>query len=93
MPGPYSIVPINAPALVFTPTYTAKTQPRILRARRGGKVKGEQNVVTQHVTHPGVKAREFTNIISGRAERRLTVRLGKLFKTNMEPYIKVVEGS
>lgn len=61
---PHRIEPRNASRLAFQSGYTAKTTPRVIASRQGGK---SGNVVYSYgVNHPGFEGREFSDTIGNK---------------------------
>lgn len=62
----HTITPRTAPFLQFQTGYTAKTQPRVIGSRSGGKSGPYRRAAS--VNHPGMEAREFDSVIAAEAE-------------------------
>jgi hypothetical protein len=69
---PHTIVPRNAPQLVYRPGYTAATRPGRIQSRR--KRRSGPIVTAKRVKHPGFEAREFSKTIA-RGYQKKYVRL------------------
>lgn len=84
---PYTIVPKNAPALVFRYPSTPKTRPNVLRSGRGKR--GSKWATKQEVKHPGIKARNFDKIIKKRFQDKwideVNTVLRDYLRTNTRP--------
>lgn len=63
---PHEIRPRKAKALAFQANYRAKTVPKRLPSRKGGK--SGPTVIRQSVQHPGTEAREFEKLIMKRQQ-------------------------
>lgn len=62
--GPYPIRAKNKPYLIFKVGGKPKTRPRIIGSGAGKP--GTTLIITKEVTHPGIKAREFSDEIRKR---------------------------
>lgn len=62
---PHTIV-ARGRALVFQVPYRAKTAPRVIGSGGGGK--GNQQVFTREVSHPGTEAREWDQAIAEKVQ-------------------------
>ena len=65
---PHPIEARNAPLLRFTGPYHAKTKPNVIASYHGGR--GRIWVSKKRVQHPGVEARNFSDIILRRVQTR-----------------------
>lgn len=76
------IRPVNAPMLAFSGSYQAKTTPRVIASRPGGR--SGPVVFAAEVHHPGTEAREFSKIIHAKWERETVGRMREAFKNGLE---------
>jgi hypothetical protein len=76
------IRPRNANVLAFQGGYQAKTMPRVIASRPGGR--SGPTVYAMEVHHPGTKAREFSKIIHAKWEKQTANRMRLALKKGLE---------
>lgn len=79
---PHIIVPVNAPMLRFNQPFVPKTRVRNINSYKGEI--GTMEVVAQEVHHPGVEAREFTEVIVERWQPKVGPRVRKKMNEGIE---------
>lgn len=70
---PHVIEARNVPLLRFTVPFRAKTRPNVIASYRGSR--GSQWVSKRRVQHPGIEARNFSDIILRRVQARAANRI------------------
>lgn len=80
---PHLIRPKNKPFLAFQAGYRAKTSPRIIASRPGGK-SGPTVFTQKPVHHPGTKARKFSVIIFAKYQEKVGPRVRQTLKAGVE---------
>jgi hypothetical protein len=79
---PHTIRAKNQNALAFQGGYQAKTTPRVIASRPGGR--SGPTVFAVEVHHPGTEAREFTKTIYNKWQREFTNRMREALKQGIE---------
>jgi len=70
-------IPKQGPGLLAFPSgYTAKTSPGVIGSRSGGP-SGEKVIIFGQVTHPGIDARKFDEVIGKRMTPKFYARAQK----------------
>lgn len=72
---PHIIKAKNAPFLVFGWPYKAATKPRVINSFKANV--GKNLAFKRQVTHPGIKARNFTDEITKRMQKRAAAVMRK----------------